>query len=162
MKRNSTNSKLSFDKKTLELLNLLEEEGRLSIRKIAKRLSMKPSSVFNRIKKLENEGIIEKYSAIVSREKIGYNVIGFVLVSYKKSVLSQEELAEKLKKYNQILEIHIIAGQWDILLKIVEKDVKSLGEFITKTLREIPEIDKTETLIVLKSIKENQNIKILN
>lgn len=152
--------KMKLDKKDFKLIEYMQENGRESIRNIAKDLSLKPTSVFTRLKKLEKEGIIEKYSAVISKEKLGYNVIGFVLITYKKSHLSQEELALKLKKFNQILEVHIIAGEWDLLLKIVEKDIQSLGEFITNKLRNIPEIEKTETLIVLKTLKETNNIKI--
>ncbi|MEM1988648.1 MAG: Lrp/AsnC family transcriptional regulator [Candidatus Woesearchaeota archaeon] len=151
---------MKLDKKDFKLIEYMQENGRESIRNIAKDLSLKPTSVFTRLKKLEKEGIIEKYSAVISKEKLGYNVIGFVLITYKKSHLSQEELALKLKKFNQILEVHIIAGEWDLLLKIVEKDIQSLGEFITNKLRNIPEIEKTETLIVLKTLKETNNIKI--
>lgn len=151
---------MKLDKKDLRLIEYIQENGRASIRKIAKDLGLKPTSVFTRLKKLEKEGIIEKYSAVISREKLGYNVVGFVLITYKKSHLSQEELALKLKKFNQILEVHIIAGEWDLLVKIVEKDIKSLGEFITNKLRNIPEIEKTETLIVLKTVKESNNLSV--
>jgi DNA-binding Lrp family transcriptional regulator len=147
--------KTRMDSKLRELVNLLQQNCRLSIREIAKKLNMKPTSVYNRIKKLEENGFIKRYSAILSREKLGYGVLGIVLVSYKKGELSQRTLAEKLSKFSQVQDVFIVSGEWDLVLKVIEKDVNSLGEFLTEKLRKIPEIDKTQTMIVLNEVKSS-------
>lgn len=147
--------KTRMDSKLMELVNLLQQNCRLSIREIAKKLNMKPTSVYNRIKKLEENGFIKRYSAILSREKLGYGVLGIVLVSYKKGELSQRTLAEKLSKFSQVQDVFIVSGEWDLVLKVIEKDVNSLGEFLTEKLRKIPEIDKTQTMIVLNEVKSS-------
>jgi DNA-binding Lrp family transcriptional regulator len=152
--------KIRIDSKFRDILNLMQQNCRLSIREIAKKLSMIPSSVYNRIKKLEEDGFIKKYSAILSREKIGYNVLGVVLVSYKKGELSQKELAEKISKFSQVQDVFIVSGEWDLVLKVTEKDVNSLGEFVTEKLRKIPEVDKTETMIVLNDIKSSLTLPL--
>ncbi|MGB9749019.1 MAG: Lrp/AsnC family transcriptional regulator [Candidatus Woesearchaeota archaeon] len=152
------NDKIKLDSKFREIIILLQQNCRLSIREIAKKLFMKPTSVYNRIKKLEENGFIKGYSAIISRDKMGYSVLGIVLISYKKGELSQKVLAEKLSKFPQVQDVFIVSGEWDIILKVIEKDVNSLGEFITEKLRKIPEIDKTETMIVLNEIKSSLTV----
>lgn len=159
-KKNKKLKKLKIDSKFRNILEILQQDCRLSIRDIAKKLGMKPTSVYNRIKKLENYDVIKKYAAIISREKLGYNVLALVLVSYKKGELSQKSLAEKLSKFPQIQDVFIVSGEWDLVLKIVEKDVNSLGDFVTERLRKIPEIDKTQTMIVLSEIKNSLEIPI--
>ncbi len=146
---------IGLDDIDMKILSILSENSRLSIRKIATRLGLKPTSVFNRIKKLERS-VIMKYTTEVDQEKIGYHVTAFVLISYKSNKETQEEIAKELSKYAQVTNVAIITGEWDLLLRIVEKNVKSLGYFITKILRNKKGIDKTNTMIVLNEVKNEQ------
>ncbi len=158
-KENKKKSKTKIDEKSRKILKLLQENGRESIRKISNQLNLKPTSVFNRIKKLE-ESIINKYTILINKEALNYNVIAFVFISYKSGKENQEQLAEQLSKYQEITDVSIITGEWDLLIKIVEKNVKSLGNFITKILRNKEGIEKTNTIIVLNEVKSNGNLPL--
>lgn len=147
------------DKKDASILKILQSDSRFSMRKIAEKLDMKPTSVFNRIKKME-ESLIEKYTVVLDRKALGYNVLAFVLVSYKYGHKDQENLAKEFAVYPQILDVSMLAGDWDIILKVVEKDVDSLGEFITNVLRKKESVEKTSTMIVLKEIKTSIDIPV--
>ena len=149
-----------LDEASKKILRVLQDNSRLSLRKIAKKLRMKPTSVFNKIKKMENNGIIEEYTVILNRRKLNYKVIALILVTYKKAKITQHELALKISRFKQVLDVFIISGAWDLVLKVVAKDVDSLGNFITEKLRTIQEIDKTQTLIVLEEVKNSPKIPI--
>ncbi|OYT42817.1 MAG: AsnC family transcriptional regulator [Candidatus Aenigmarchaeota archaeon ex4484_224] len=138
-----------------KILILLQKNSRISLKEIAKKLGMPISTVFTKIKKFEEEGLIKKYSLELDEKKLGYTVKAFVLVTYKSNSKSQEEVAKEISKLPFVERVYIIAGQWDILVEAIGKDVEDLGKWITEKLREIEGVDKTQTLIVLKKIKES-------
>ena len=151
---------MRLDEKDKKILDLIQKNARLSIRKMAKILNMKPSSVFNRLKKLEKLKVIQGYYGKVNKEALGKGVTAYILISYQKEGSNQEKLANELSKYAEIQEISIITGEWDLIVKIVVKDVKSLGEFVTKILREKKGVWKTNTLVVLKELKNTNYVEV--
>lgn len=137
-----------------KILVLLQKNSRLPLKEIAKRLEMPISTVFTKIKKFEKEGLIKRYSLELDEKRLGYTVKAFVLVTYKSNSKSQEEVAKRISKLPFVERVYIIAGPWDILVEAIGKDVEDLGKGVTEKLREIEGVDKTQTLIVLKRIKE--------
>ncbi len=142
-----------MDKKDMSIIKLLSENARLSVRKIANKLNMKPSSVFNRMKKME-KSIIKRYTIDVDRRALGYNVLAYIFISYSPTHKGQERLTKELSTYPQVIESSIITGEWDIILKVVEKDVDALGKFVTDVIRKKSGVSKTTTMIVLKDVKQ--------
>lgn len=144
-----------MEEKDEKILIFLQKNSRISLKEISKKLNLPISTIFTRIKKMENEGIIKGYTTKIDEKKIGYPVKAFILVNYKPSARSQKEVAKRISKLPFVERVFIIAGEWDLLLEVVAKDVEDLGKWITEKLREIDGVDKTQTLIVLEKIKED-------
>ena len=147
-----------MDEKDIELLRLLQEDCKRSMKELSKRLGLPISTVYTRIKRLEKEGVIKGYTALIDEKKLGYGVRAFILISYAPTKVSQIEVAKKLAEFPQVLGVYIITGEWDIILEVIEKDVESLGEFVVNKLRSIKGVDKTLTMAVLKRVKDERKI----
>ena len=113
------------------------------------------TTVHNRIKKLEKEKIIKKYTILPDYKKLGKGILSYILVSVMYMLpngekISQENLAKEIKKLGAE-EVSIVTGGTDIIVKVRVKDVDELNEFVIKKLRSVDGVDKTQTLIVLNS-----------
>ena len=141
-----------------KILQALKENSTLSKRKIAKRMGVPLTTVFHRIKRMEKEGIIRKYTVITDPEKLGYGICAYILVSVKQNPaegkrVSQQEIASYITKmFANVESVAIITGEFDLIIKARFKSIKQLNEFLTTKLRNIEGIDKTITSIVLEEI----------
>lgn len=152
---------MKLDKKDKDILRILQQNGRMKAKEIAKRINSPITTVVSKIKRMEKNGIIKGYTAIVDNKAVGMPVIAYVLISFNKSSnISQKELAKKLAEFKQVCEVSIIAGEWDILVKVKEENVESIGNFVVEKLRNLEGIEKTLTLIVLHNEKESLEVLI--
>jgi len=137
------------DKKILK--NLLED-ARFSSRQIAKRIGVSVGTVLSRIKKMENIGLIKGYSAILDQEKLGYQltVLTEVTVSRGKLVEMEAEIA----KDPHVCGVYDITGLTDALIIAKFKSREDLSRF-TKYLLSLPYLERTNTHVVLTTVKEN-------
>ena len=149
-----------MDKKDIKILRLIQEDSSKSCRELSKVIGLPASTIYSRIRKLEREGYIKGYHVVLDEEKIGYHVRAFILASYKPGITSQENVAREIASLPQVQGVYIIAGEWDIMIEVVEKNVNSLGEFVVNKLREIKGVDKTLTCVVLKKIKKTMSLPI--
>ncbi|MEK6948581.1 MAG: Lrp/AsnC family transcriptional regulator [Nanoarchaeota archaeon] len=143
-----------LDKKDLAIIEVLKYNSNLSTQKIAKKTNIPITTVHNRIKKLEKEGIIEGYTIKLNNKKIGKAIAAYILITvdYKllnEQKISQYELAKKLKSNPNVEEASVLTGAADIIIKIRVSDIDQLNEFVTKQLRNINGIEKTQTAVVL-------------
>ena len=146
---------MKIEEKDKQLLFLLQKNCKLSLRELSQITEMRETTIFARIKRLENAGIIKEYRAILDPKTIGKNVLAFVLIKYDPSAgIKQREVAEKIANLPEIQEVHIIAGDWDMIAKVREKDVEGLGKAVLDKIREIKGVKETVSLIVFESIKE--------
>ena len=145
-----------MDKIDLMLVNELQKDAERSIYQLSKYLGLKRSTVYNRIKKLKQEGVIKRHHAVVDYEKIGLPFCSFILVRIKKSVKT-EVVCEEISKDSAVEEIHPITGSFDLILKARFKDIKGLSHFTLKRLSRpvlANKILRTETMITLDTYKE--------
>ena len=146
-----------MDEKDEKILELLSENSKLTTHQISKKTLIPVTTVHNRIKKLENEGIIKKYSVKLDNKKIGKNIAAYIhiVVDYrllKEIKMSQYELAKKLKQHALVEEASMVTGGTDIIIKVRVKDIDELDDFVTKKLRNIDGIEKTQTMIILNEV----------
>lgn len=135
---------------------MLKENSKLTTSQISKKINMPITTVHNRIKKLEKEGIIKNYTVIPDYKKLEKGLSAFILVNViyilpNGKKVEQTEIAKNIKKAGAE-EVFIVTGNNDILMKIRSKDVEELNDFIVKRLRNIEGVDKTQTLIVLDAV----------
>lgn len=146
---------MKLDDKDMKVFNLLIENSKLTTSQMSKRLRMPITTVHNRIKKLEKEEIIKSYTIIPDYKKLGKEISGYILITVNYILpngekISQEKIAKEIKEMGAE-EVSIVTGGTDILIKVREKNVEELNNFVTKKLRNIKGIDKTQTLIILSS-----------
>lgn len=148
-----------MSKKDDALLELLKVNSRRSTKEIAQALGIPISTVYDRVKKLEEQGVIEGYRAVLNPKKLGKDVgaILSVTVNYFSRTgekVSQRKLAERLAAIPCVEEVHIVAGGNDIILKVRMESVEELNRFVIDELRSIDGVDKTQTAIILDSVKD--------
>ncbi len=129
------------------LLAALQEEGRLRLEDLARRVELSPSSVHDRLRRLQRDGVIRKWTITVAPEALGLSVLAFVGVQASKPC---SELVEQLARIREIEECHSVAGRLSFLLKLRAPSTERLLDLIER-LKRIPGIEATETTIVLKS-----------
>lgn len=146
-----------MDSIDLEILDVLKQNGRATASEISKTVNLSLPAVAERIRKMEDAHIIEQYTVRINREKINRKLLAFVLVNVEKAEFILE-FRETIIQYNSVLECHHIAGEYDYLLKILVEDTQALEEFLSKKLKMITGVVKTNTIITLLTLKEEVNI----
>jgi len=155
-----------MDEKDKLILEELQENCKTPMKEIAKKLNTPVSTIYLRIKKLEKKGVIKGYTSIVDGRYTGKGTTAFILVSFVSRLpginhnLSQRDIAEKIAKFPEVQEVHIISGDWDILIKVKGKDTEEIGRFVVDKLRGIEGIDKTLTCMVFGTAKETLKISL--
>lgn len=146
-----------MDKTDLKILRLLQENSKITNLDLSKKIGLSPAPTLERVKKLENNGIIQSYHATVDAAAIGLNVRTFILVSLawqKENAL--ENFIEKVNSIDEITECYIITGDADFLLKIVCKDIPSYEMLLFKKLSQIEEVERLKTLMTLSNVKKQK------
>jgi DNA-binding Lrp family transcriptional regulator len=141
---------LKIDEKDLSILNLLQKNCRMTAKEIAQTIGSPVTTVFAKIKRMEQLGIIKDYKAVLDAQKLDERATAFILasVSYKVKEApstSQRKIAKEISKFPEVQEVHIITGDWDILIKVKESDVGAIGKFVIDKLRIVDGIEKTLT-----------------
>ncbi|MVT09473.1 Lrp/AsnC family transcriptional regulator [Chitinophaga tropicalis] len=145
-----------LSKQELELLRILQKNCRFDITELTERLNMSRTSVYDRIKKLENEGYIKDYVALVDHKKVGLNFTVIVNVALNSQRIEYvEEFLEKVAVLDEIMEAYVTGGIFDVILKVVVKDPDAFNDFVTKKLSVIPNISKIQSSFVMRYIKQS-------
>ena len=141
-----------IDDKILEKLN---ENARKSYREIARELNISLTTVSNRIKKMEDEKIIERYIPLINQEKIGYDLTAIINVKISHGKLL--EVQEKISKDSHVSGVYDITGDWDSLIIAHFKDRRDLNGFI-KGVLSMANVEKTNTQLVLNIVKNEKRV----
>jgi len=154
---------LKLDERDLEILKLLQKNCRMTAKEIAKTIDAPVTTVFAKMKRMEELGIIKDYKAVLDAQKLDKGATAFILasVSYRLKegpTLSQRKIAKEIAKFPEVQEAHIITGDWDILVKVKEKDVGTIGKFVIDKLRIVEGIEKTLTCMVFETEKETTDL----
>jgi len=153
-----------LDKKDLKILQIIQKNCQLSSKDIAKKVGSPITTVFSKIKRMEKMGIIKEYRAIVDPKKLGFSATAFILASVSYSIngekVSQREIAKEIAKFPEVQEVHIITGDWDLLIKIRAENVDKMGKFVIDKLRLVKGIEKTLTCVVFETVKETTDVPI--
>ncbi len=141
---------MDLDEKNLEILEELEKNCKQKLKKIAKKIGLSISSTYERIKKLESDGIIRDYKAILNYEKIGYDLPAIIeIVAHREK---QFEIANKLIKFKNVFAIYGITGDKDMIIVTRFKNREELSNFINN-LFQMEGIEKTSTHVVLNELR---------
>ena len=144
----------SIDK---EILRMLQDDARISFKKIANKIGVSEATIFVRVKKLQKNGVIKRFTAIVSPDLLGKNLTAFVLVNTEPRNL--EHVLNTLSKMDDVYEVYDVTGTYYVIAKIRTENRKTLAEIIDR-IGMIDGVTRTETAIVLKCVKEETRLKI--
>ena len=149
-----------MDQLDRQILRALRENGRATASEISRRVSLSVPAVTERIRKMEQAGIIEQYTVRINRAAVGYGLMAFILVT----VGNAERCASfeaRIGSEPCVLECHAIAGPTDYLLKVLLPDTAALETFLFNALRRREDVSAINTIIRLKTLKEEINIQDL-
>jgi len=136
-----------LDKKDIKIISVLKENSRLSIRDIAKKTELRPSTVHDRIVRLAHDKVIEKFTVKLNNKAVDEGLVGFMFVTTKK------DLDDNFFKNSHIKECFGITGEFDLFLKLKFKDIYEFNNFVL-SLRKNKDITKTLTMIATVDVKE--------
>lgn len=146
-----------MDSIDVRILDLLKENSRIKFSEIKEDIHLSLPAISERIRKLEEQGYIDQYTVKLNRRKMGYHMLSFVLIN-----IGDEEAIDQFKdmvsKTDNIIECHHLAGEYDYLIKVATKDSEELGDFVTKSLKTLPGMIETNSVIVLSTHKEKVNV----
>ena len=141
-----------------EILKILQSNSRTSNAEIARQVGLAPSAVFERIRKLEDRGVIEGYGARLNPKVIGVPLLAFVFV--RADDKSGAETAAEVAAIPEVLEVHDVAGEDCLLAKVRAADTEALGRLLRERFGRIDSITSTRTTIVLETVKESSALPI--
>jgi Lrp/AsnC family leucine-responsive transcriptional regulator len=159
MIKNSYNNML--DKVDKSMLRALQTDGRLSNVELARKVSLSPPATHTRLRRLEKDGYIRQYTAVVDREKAGYDLLCFIHISLQMHQVAQvEKFREATRKMPEVLECHHITGEFDYLLKVVLRNRKDLERFVVDKITPIPGVARIHTSLVFTEVKSTMALPL--
>jgi len=152
---------MDFDEIDKKLLSLVQRDSKLTTKQLSLKLSLSVTAVYERIKKLERLGVIEKYVAVVNKEKINKS---FVVLCHIKLFQHSNEYITKFEseviQLEEVLECFNVSGDYDYILKVVVKNMKRYREFINTKLTKLQYIGSTHSTFIISELKNSTEIKV--
>ncbi|MDB5842038.1 MAG: Leucineresponsive regulatory protein [Herminiimonas sp.] len=143
-----------LDRYDVILLRTLQENGRASNVELSEKASLSAPQCYRRVRRLETEGIIRGYAAQVAPPAIGLDVVAFVSLTIDREQFKKvREMEKAIRQFPEILECYTISGDFDYLLKVVATDLKSLSNFLTDRLMQVPGVSGVRSSVCLEEIK---------
>ena len=150
-----------MDDLDLEILDRLQANARLSNAELARSVNLSPPAVHARVRRLENDGLIVRYEAVIDREKAGFDLICFVQVGLAAHQVDQvQRVHDAISMMTEVLECHHVTGDFDFLLKVALRNRQDLHHFVVEQLVTIPGISRVSTSVVLKEIKSTTRLPL--
>ena len=150
-----------LDKTDLQLLKILQENGRISIKELAQRVHLSPTPVFDRVRRLESTGVIERYTAVLNAAKLGQGFIVFCSVRLRRMGKDiAHDFVERVKDIPEVAECYNISGEFDYLLKIYAPDMQYYNEFCINVLGTIESLGSIQSSFVMNPVKTSVGIPL--
>lgn len=152
---------VTLDKVDLEILRTLQDDGRLTMRELASRVSLSSTPVFERLKRLEANGYIMKYMAVLDAEKLhrGFTVFCNVKLRRLNTEIAMD-FTERIMNIPKVTECYNTSGNFDYMLKINASDMKTYQEFLINTLGTIDSLGSIESTFVMDTVKHVYGINL--
>jgi len=154
---------MKLDQNDFKLLNLLQQDSKLTHKQLSLELDLSSTAVFERIKKMERGGIIKGYRAIVDRKLLGRELMVYTHVKLerhsKKNIIDFES---RITGFNEVHECYHVSGDSDYILKMTFVDMAEYRDFIVSKLTSIPSIGSTYSIFIIKELKNATSYKFDN
>lgn len=154
-------SDIELDELDLSILRVLQENGRISNVELANQINLSPPATYTRLKRLEKQGYIRSYVALLNWGRMGYDMICFINISLQMHQPGEvEKFRQRVSQLPEVLECHHITGEFDYLLKVAIKNRDDLDRFVMKQLTPISGISRIYTSLALNEIKASTALPI--
>jgi DNA-binding Lrp family transcriptional regulator len=152
-----------LDELDQRILDELQKDARISNAELARRVNLSPPATHARVKRLEEKGTIQRYVALLDRQKTGYDMLCFVRVSLQLHDLDQVTgFHEAVREIPEVLECHHVTGDYDYLLKVLAHNTEDLENFLVNRLTPIPGVAQIHTSLVLREVKNSTVIPLIS
>lgn len=149
----------SLDKTDILILKYLQQNARMTIREIADHVHLSTTPVHERIRRMEESGVITKYVTLVNAAKIGKGLMVICYVSLKQhSKNAGAKFIKSILEMNEVLECLTISGEFDFMLKVVTENMDSYYDFHVNRLSEIENVGNVQSVFVMGVIKQTQQV----
>jgi Lrp/AsnC family leucine-responsive transcriptional regulator len=144
----------------LRLLTALQSEGRSPNAALAERVGLSASQVSRRLTRLEEDGVVERYAALLKPEAIGLTVLAFSAVSLERQAEQMDAFEAAVLRFPEIQECFSVTGEADFILRIVARDLKAFADFLSQHLLRVPGVRAVRSSIVLHRIKQTSALPL--
>jgi DNA-binding Lrp family transcriptional regulator len=151
----------SLDTLDRKILDVLQADGRASNVDLSAQIHLSAPQCFRRVRALEERGVIRGYRAEVQPEALGLGVMAYVSLNIDGGQFGRvREIEASIRDFPQILECHTVSGDYDYLLKVVARDLKSLSQFLTDRLMQVPGVDDVRSMICMEEVKPRSPLPV--
>lgn len=141
------------------LLKALQKNSKFDITTLTEKLHMSRTSVYEKIKKLEQEGYIKGYVALIDEKKVGLNFTVIVNVQLESQQYDvTEEFAKRVREIDEVMQAYVISGVYDCVLKVVVRNPEEFNDFVVKKLSVIPQVSKIQSSFVMSYMKQSTEL----
>ena len=157
------NNQLKLDQLDKKILAILQNSGKITNAKLSEEIGLSPAPTLERVKKLEQSGIIKSYHAKLNSEMLGLGVNTFVQVSLKgHNRTNIDVFTSKIREIDEVIECHHVTGSGGFLLRVVAKDIASYQKLMLERVSDIEVVDNLQTMVILSTFKDSKSIPIPN
>jgi Lrp/AsnC family leucine-responsive transcriptional regulator len=151
-----------LDRTDLTILSILQRDGRIPNSELADRVSLSASACLRRVQRLEAEGVLAGYSAVLDPPRVGLGLQAFVRVQLTRhDSASIEEFTSHVNRWDEVVACHALTGDMDYLLRVLVQDMAHYSRFISDTLLSHPSVQDCKTSFVLDRIKNTTAVPLL-
>ena len=152
---------MNLDETDKKILRLLQANAHLTLKDIANQINLSLTPVHDRVKRLEKEGVIDKYVTVLNKKKLGKNLTVFCQVTLVKQTFDiSEAFNEAILNLPEVVECDFVSGSFDYLLKVVLPDMESYHHFHQKKLSVLPEVSLINSFFIISEVKSTTVLPI--
>ncbi len=152
---------MRLDEIDKKILDIVQDDSRITNVQLATEVGISPPAMLERVKRLESNGVIRKYVALVNPEMIGKGTFAFVSVSLTAHQMNSIDMFTKhIKKVEEVLECYHVAGEEDFILKVAVENIQQYEKFLLEKLTKIKGVSRINTMFILSTVKFNTKIHI--
>lgn len=148
-----------IDETDRQILNILQQNARTSNAEIARQVGMAPSAILERIRRMEQKGVIQGYEARINPEALGLNLLAYISVR-SNDMAGEARTGALMAQAPEVQEVHHIAGEDCFLVKVRVRDAKTLGRLLRERLGAINTVTSTRTTVVLETLRESAQLPL--
>ncbi|MDW7695636.1 Lrp/AsnC family transcriptional regulator [Flammeovirgaceae bacterium SG7u.111] len=154
-------SPIKLDQTDRKILTILQKHAKITNAQLSKDIDLSPAPTLERVKKLENSGIIESYHAKLNSHLLGLGISAFVKVSLKNyNKQNNDSFLKRIDLVDEVVECHSITGEANFLIKVVARDITSYEAILRDKVSSIEEIGKLDSMVIMSTVKDSKVVPV--